>query len=71
MSSPSSDVRAVPPWLAGLIAMAGWPLGVALLTAVPSALDAPGWAVVGCAVVGAVLGFRASRAVLRRLYTPR
>lgn len=71
MDGPSTDVRNVPPWLAGLIAIAGYPLGVGVLTFVPQRLGAPTWVVVVFGVAGAALGYLTSRAILRWLYTPR
>lgn len=71
MSSPGTDVRDVPPWLAGAIAMSGPPIGAVVLTVVPYRLGAPLWVLVPLFVIGSVLGYLASRAVLRWLYTPR
>ncbi|WP_408896448.1 hypothetical protein ACJ5H2_16180 [Nocardioides sp. R1-1] len=71
MSSPTTDVRDVPPWLAGLVAMTGPGLGGAVLTAVPYALDAPVWVVVVLSLAGWALGYLGSRTLLRWMYTPR
>lgn len=64
-------MRNVPPSLTGLVAIVGCPLGVALLTALPQQWGAPPWVLLPLGVLGAVLGYLASRAVLRRLYMPR
>lgn len=53
-----------------MVALLGVPLGVGLLTFFPQQLEAPGWVVLPLGLVGAVLGYLASRAVLRRLYSP-
>lgn len=71
MSSPSNDIRNVPPLLAGVIAMSGCGLGDTLLTFVPYRLGAPLWVLIPSYVAGAVLGYLASRTILRWLYTPR
>ena len=71
MSAPSNDVRDVPPLLAGVIAMSGHSLGAALLVFVPYRLGAPVWVLIPFFVAGAVLGYLASRTILRRLYAPR
>lgn len=71
MNAPSNDVRDVPPWLAGAIAIAGNALGAALLVLVPYRLGAPTWVLIPFYLAGAVLGYLASRTILRWLYTPR
>lgn len=69
--APSSDIGRPHPAAAGLIALGGYAVTGAVLALVAHTLGAPSLVVAVACLVGCVLGYLASRSLLRRLYVPR